>query len=121
MPSSGVSEDSVLIYIRQIHNYFKEYLLFTLLYLFCEYECFACREVCAWYPRRPEEGVDSLELESQAQCGFWESDLGPVSEQRMLGTAEPFPQPLLSFQYCFSLVSLAPLSMPYFNYSRPFT
>jgi hypothetical protein len=46
---------------------------------------------CLW---RPEEGTVSPQTGvTEAPCGCWELNLGPLEEQLMLFTAEP-PQPL---------------------------
>lgn len=59
--------------------------------------CFACMNVCAWYPQRPEEGARSPEMgitdtwDPPSEC--WELNLGPLQEQQMLLTAKSSLQP----------------------------
>lgn len=32
----------------------------------------------AWYPQKPEEGIRSSGTIAKDDCGYWESDLGPL-------------------------------------------
>ena len=48
---------------------------------------YICIYVCE-YPRKPEEGIKSLELDQLAVMS-WEANPGPLREQRELLTTEP--------------------------------
>lgn len=46
------------------------------------YECFACKYVCAWCPRKSEEGfrcpIVGVMGVCESPCGWWEPNLGPL-------------------------------------------
>lgn len=53
--------------------------------------------VHVWFPPRPEEGSRCPGTRGtdcfRPSCGCWESNLGPLEEQTMFSSAEPFLQP----------------------------
>lgn len=66
-------------------------------------ECIGAHYVCAWYPRRSEEGTGcpgtGLMDSCEPPCGCWESNLDPLQQQVLLTTEPSVRPPRLSILY----------------------
>jgi hypothetical protein len=60
------------------------------------FTCISMYHMHSWYPWRPEEGIGFSRTEVtegyELPCRCWELNLGPLQEQPVLFTAEPFLQ-----------------------------
>lgn len=84
--------------------------------VFYVYGYFGCMYIsvpCACHPWKPEKGIESLGTgvtdDYKLLCGFWELNMGPLGENRVLWIAELSLQPsemlLTSMKYCSSVTN----------------